>query len=238
MEIADLDSLELESPDVTDGNDLAERLLIAFNLNLKRLVLTNQKASYVRPYVNAGQTCNPILTEEPRSNGGRIIQIKLNEEISPQDSYSRYIELTESVGEKAVLETLRRINKLFKAPGDLRASNLKKALERYEDSMTSCNMRSTFLSLYIALENAVNYDCNDKHCRDENFDKKASKIIGVQEEVIAKWRTRANRIKHVDSNYEEMNKYNSGMKELPTCLESLRQATNKAIISRLKNLDQ
>lgn len=206
-----------------------ENLILAFNLNLRLAAMSVLKGDISQ--IDTKFKHPEAVKIEETLEGKRIT---ISDTVFIKETVYITIKFAEEVDEKDVLTVLRLVNELYwrDVTKNLKASNLRKALTEYGNAMKTFDRLMIFKHLFNSLELAVNWDGKDR--RGEDFVRETAAVTGFQTSDITAWKDFYNRTKHVDREPKEIDEFISGMTDLPSFLEPLRSASNKAIISRLK----
>lgn len=110
--------------------------------------------------------------------------------------------------------------------------NILDSIKRYLDAIHSGNSFDCFESLYFSLEKSVNAKTEYKNIQ---FDQEVSSLTGLKPSIIKELRTFINRIKHRIGNDQDFEKLRKGESNLSSLSRMLKQATDSALLKRLKN---
>jgi len=195
-------------------------LITAINLNLEKVGITNRVGFIEEPNVEYAEKEIESLEERRYAKVGAG--------------------LSDSIDEKVVIETFEILQEFDRRSFDSQSSkeriNIIKALELYDNALSSPNRYTQHMLLYMALEHAVLYKENSKVSGDD-LDEKMERVTGIDKVRFADTiRTLYNRQKHPDRTRADVKRSLRilGNKELYT--EALNRVLSEAIRDRVKVL--
>lgn len=110
-------------------------------------------------------------------------------------------------------------------------NNVIEAIKSYQEAFTTTGYSSCYLTLYPALEKAVN---SNKKRSGDKFDIAASNLTGIQQNEFERLRIFYNRLKHqLRDNSTDLSVLREGQKDIQLLLRDLKEATDTAILARL-----
>lgn len=114
---------------------------------------------------------------------------------------------------------------------DKKSINIKNAFLEYEAAATSYVFPVIFKHLFNSLELIVNYDSED----DKELDKKISDISDVNVSKVSEWRLFYNRLKHVATNQDHVDRIKLGTSNLisnyiPEVEEAFKNSVSKLLL--------
>jgi hypothetical protein len=111
-----------------------------------------------------------------------------------------------------------------------RERNVIDAISSYREALKSGGGLPCFMPLYAALEKTVNAS---KEFVGLDFDKEAAELSTVERKHIEELRQFHNRLKHAQREEEHLTKVQAGRDRLPALLQTLKRATDEAILKRI-----
>jgi hypothetical protein len=172
------------------------------------------------------------VTVEQTPNGGNV---HITEFVTMRDTVHIQIGFREQVDESGLLDTLGLVLKADRhsevGKMDARQINLKKALDEYENAMSSFDRVAIFKHLFNSLELATNSDSKGRSGSD--LDGEVSRVTGVSISDVASWRRFYDRLKHIDRTPKDITEFVSGMSSIPEHIRQLRPVASKMLLDRL-----
>ena len=209
-------------------------LVLAFNLCLVRTCLSTLQGDLPSAEVKLQPSETKVKIEQT-SDGQHI---SVFETITLRSSVHIRIGTHEELDEKPALNNLKKIirfNRLELTPAiPLQVVNVAKALNEYENAMTTFDRLRIFKNLFNTLEFGANWNGVDR--RGPVLDSEIASISNVQESIVRSWRDFYNRTKHVDRSPIDASEFIQGMENLTLFLPSIREATKQLIIDRLNRI--
>lgn len=142
---------------------------------------------------------------------------------------------TLNLDESQILDTLGKLLSYgkFNTPNRNRFElNVIQAINNYQDAFKTVSGSSRYNALYIAFEKAVNAD-GDREGPD--FDKRASEITELPENVMGDLRHFADRGKHIQRNEKDIEMLKNLEKQFHSLIALLKIATDRAILYRIQS---
>jgi hypothetical protein len=210
-------------------------LLLAFNLSLKRVCMTNRRSEF-------SPIKTQILFELTKKLGSMVrktarkVEVIINEDpVLILDSVRITVGISEEIDIPPIIQLFRNIQQVRKPESyessSLHDINLRSSLRNYENGMSEFNVLFKFKSIYNALELVTNV--NGENREKEKFDNEVCRLSGVSTDIVRAWRGFYNRTKHVQRNSSDMSTYSSGNKELTNYLSEIRKCTQSILLSKL-----
>jgi hypothetical protein len=118
--------------------------------------------------------------------------------------------------------------------------NLERALNEFEQGMSTLNGLFKFKHIYSAVEFATNLN-GDDWMKDNKLDAEVFKLAGnkLQQALVEQWRRFYNRTKHSDRakmGDVDTKIYNQGVNNLPSWLPPIRACASSLLLQHLKKL--
>jgi hypothetical protein len=206
-------------------------LLLAINLSLNRICVTNKKVEFLQYDVTPNQA--ESKTNVTKMDGGHHIHSE--ETVVLREEAHGSVYLQGLIEERKVLEIFQRIQKLRrferKLASDLRNINLGNAMSHYENGIVDFDRIIKFKHFFNSLELTVNMSGVDN--RGHYFDNEVKKISSASSAQAREWREFYNRIKHVQQEPNDVNHYYRGLDTLPEKLRTIRPVINEVLLSKL-----
>lgn len=129
-----------------------------------------------------------------------------------------------------IAETLLRYN-IFNTQKRTLERNVIEAIKAFRNAFTTTEFSTCYLSMYSALEKAVN---SNEERKGPEFDAEVSNLTGMEKDKIEKIRLFYNRLKHpLKKNSKDLRTLEEGQKEIGSLLRDLKEATGAAILAKI-----
>ena len=208
-----------------------ENLVLAFNLIQMRICMTTKKGDFPSSKVRPKPPESKISVS--KLDKGYHIQSK--DTLVLRDEIRIGVHLSGCFEEQRVIETFRKIQKLRRSErmdsSNLQNLNLNSALKHYESGISDYDSFFKFKHFFNSLELVINMGGEDK--TGDSFDNEVAKVSSASKEESRDWRKFYNRIKHVQRNSNEINKYYEGIDTLSNKLQPIRTCLNYILLSKL-----
>jgi len=164
--------------------------------------------------------------------------VKLVDTIVLKDKVIVTMGTREEISEKSALLTHNNVLKTMRFKitlgTPLKIVNLAKALDEYEDAMSTFDRFQIFKHLFNTIEFCTNWVGTS--FSGTKFDEEASAITKVPQADILDWRDLYNRTKHVDQTPMHVSKFVVGIERISSIVRSVRKASQTAILNRLASI--
>lgn len=208
-----------------------ENLVLAFNLTQMRICITSKKGDFSSSKV----TPKPPESKINVSKLDKEYHVQSEDTIVIRDQIRVGVHLSGSIEEQMIIEIFRKIQKLRrfekKDVSNLQNLNLNNALRHYESGISDYDSFFKFKHFFNSLELVINMAGEDK--TGNSFDSEVAKVSSSRKEESMDWREFYNRIKHVQRNSNEINKYYEGIDTLTNKLLPIRTCLNSIFLSKL-----
>jgi hypothetical protein len=232
--VSDSSVIGLSSSDQVSIERAMKNLVLAFNIGLIRACLSTLQGDLPTTEVRFPSAATKVSVEQISNEK----HIQITETVTVRDTVHVRIITREEVDENQVMANLTKINHVnrfeMSSSVPIRMVNLVKALNAFENAMSTFDRMYIFKSLFNALEFCTNWDGRDRTGND--LDSEVSSISRVPTSDVANWRLLYNRTKHVDRAPLDASQYSRGMETLHSILPPIREASKQLIINRLASI--
>lgn len=208
-----------------------ENLVLAFNLTQMRICMTSKRGDFPSSKV----TPKPPESKISVSKLDRGYHIQSEDTIVVRDEIHVGVHLSGTIEEQKIMEIFRKIQKLRRFDrmdsSNLQNLNFNNALRHYESGISDYDSFFKFKHFFNSLELVINMAGEDK--TGDSFDNEVAKVSSASKEESMDWREFYNRIKHVQRNSNEINKYYEGIDSLTKKLQPIRTCLNYILLSKL-----
>ena len=238
LTVSDPSLIGLRSPDQGIVDRTVKDLILSFNLGLARACLSTLPLGNLQSTEIELQFPRARVRSEQTPEGKTVQIIEVVEPVLVKCDVHIKMRICEEVDEKqalANLEKIVRINRFgSQQTSNLKVINLAKALNEYENAMSTFDRLRIFKSLFNTLEFCANWD--GKNRTGSELDSAIASVSGVDESSVWEWRRLYNRTKHVDTEPAEASEFVQGIEKLSSILPLLREATKRLITERLSQI--
>lgn len=213
-----------------DKNQSFKLFILALSLYDSRLFFSPSQPGIFSPNLKLGKI--PSIVEESDTPTGKKISIsetiRITESILTVMSSKYELEESKIFTLVDILLSFDPFNYNSRTNFEL---NILDSLKRYLEALSSGSPLDFYKSFYFSLEKAVNaYDDKKK----TEFDKEASSLTGINQDIIKELRSFINRVKHRIRNDQDFEKLKTGESNLGELSKNLKYVTDNAILKRLK----
>ena len=232
IRISNLQEIGFTNTEQTTIQNEYRNLILACNLVIPRVCITNKKNEYSILDLMRGHN-------ESRSSSVKKIDntfyVNIVDNVKVYDSIHITVSFVEKIDEKHIVDVFRKLQKInrhgISKSSTLFDMNLDSSLVHYETAMSEFDRLFKFKNIYNALELVTNIDGNDRKGTD--FDMEVKRLDATNCMDIVKWRNFYNRTKHVQRNSSDIKVYEEGEKDLAQELLSSRKCAQKLLLSKL-----
>jgi len=216
----------LNSREQHDRENFTNDLVLACNLTLNRGCITRIATN---PHITNIENDVSDSTDSVERNGN-LINVRLSEPpVIIGDHVSVRVTTTDIIDEVDCLDLFKKIRRFnrFRTNLGIRDTNLASSLKRYVDAMNEHELLLKFQFLFNSLENIINI--NGTNFSDSTFDNQVNTLSGINSADVADWRKFYNRIRHVQSNPQQLNTLRNGEQRMTRWILMLRQTVATGI---------
>jgi hypothetical protein len=215
-------------------------LILSFNLHLKDTCMTDSRSEYLPAQIQLKPSDQKSKVEQKGNN----IVVSILDQIAILESAHAILGKQESIDGQKVIEGFQKIQNLDRrslTPASPRWQlNLERALNEFEQGMSTLNGLFKFKHVYNAVEFATNLN-GDDWMKEYKLDAEVCKLAGnkLQQELVEQWRLFYNRTKHSDRakmGDADTKTYNQGVNNLPSWLSQIRACASSILLQHLKKL--
>jgi len=227
-------SIGLTSLDQRDNEQAIRDLVLALNLDLKRVCVSVVRGELSGAEVRVTPSESPVEVQQTPQG----LEITVREHAIVREVVHITDVTTEEIDETQAIEVFQLIKKLNRhgLPGNIEPQvlNLSKALTEYENAMTVFPRLMIFKHLFNSLELSTNWNGVDR--KGSSLDREVAGASGIPMTNAEKWRRFYDRSKHVDRTAKDASEFVGGLATISDDLVPLRRATTSVILDRLHRL--
>lgn len=149
------------------------------------------------------------------------------------DSLSFLKTITDILDENELIKIFQKLNRFnrFEKKMVKADTNLVLSLNHYEQAMRDSELLFVFRDLFTSLQDIVDVQGNDLTGQD--FDIECSNLTGWSVSEIEMWRSFYDRIKHIQRNDNQVERFTKVSENILAMIPPLRKSTQQLLVTRL-----
>jgi hypothetical protein len=166
-------------------------------------------------------------------------EVHLQDSIVVRDHASVTIGTRDNVKEDEVIQLFRKLQEFKRFDilynSSLPHANLDRSLSEFEDAMSPSSVLTKFKHLFNSLEYSVNMDGKDRVGAE--FDDYVCDLVRpwpLQNTNVKDWGDIYNRVKHIERNLADLERYHKGSNEIVNYIVSVREAVREVVLKQLR----